>query len=229
MLFLDQRQIPRSKDKLTVMAALINSQALEELKGLYSGEDRQYHGLGHISALLALLQQHKALFADPDAVEAAIWFHDAIYDSKASDNEVKSAELASARLADSTPRLAEDRIRRIAVMIEATAAHKVPHFDQPAFVSDAEMFLDMDLSILGAEEDAFEQYEAAVRQEYGWVSDEGWRTGRLAVLKSFADRPAIFYSQVFRDLYEQRARRNIARSIERLSVGEVTPSTDTIS
>ena len=88
---------------------------------------------------------------DPEAVEAAIWFHDAIYDSKAKDNEAQSAALAEKKLAG---RADPDRLRRILAMIIATATHELPRFDDAHSIRDAALFLDMDLSILGAAPDA---------------------------------------------------------------------------
>ena len=70
---------------------LIDPAMKAELSALYRAPDRHYHGLSHIEALLALAQEYRTALSDPDAVEAAIWFHDAIYDSRRSDNETRSA------------------------------------------------------------------------------------------------------------------------------------------
>ena len=118
-----------------------------ELSALYRAPDRHYHGLAHIEALLALAQEYRAALSDPDAVEAAIWFHDAIYDSRRSDNETRSAALALEKLAGRTD---PERLARIAKMIEATATHTLPDLGDKAAGRDAALFLDMDLSILGA-------------------------------------------------------------------------------
>jgi predicted metal-dependent HD superfamily phosphohydrolase len=193
---------------------LIDDSVKLELSQLYSTSGRVYHGLGHVQALLSLLERYHAEFTDPEAVEAAIWFHDCIYDTKAKDNELKSAELAVIRLTDYVE---EVRLARIRDMIEATATHTLPQFPDPKAVADAAMFLDMDLCILGAEEAHFDAYEAAVRQEYDWVDDQAWRKGRADVLSRFIERPHIFYSALFRDTYEEVARRNIRRSLARLS------------
>lgn len=193
---------------------LIDEALRAELTALYLAPDRHYHGLAHIEALLALAREHHAALSDAEAVEAAIWFHDAIYDSTKSDNEEKSAELAIQRL---TGRAEPDRVLRIKTMIEATASHQVPDFGDEAASRDVALFLDMDLSILGATPDQFEAYESAVRLEYAWVGDAAWRAGRAAVLKGFLSRPHIFHTDIFRQRYEARARENISRSLEQIA------------
>jgi predicted metal-dependent HD superfamily phosphohydrolase len=160
-----------------------------------------------------LAGDYRALLGDPEAVEAAIWFHDAIYDSKTKDNEARSAALAEKRLAGRTD---AGRLRRIGAMILATATHQLPRFDDDATTRDASLFLDMDLSILGAEPDAFDAYEHAVRREYDWVEEPMWRAGRGAVLKDFLARTRIFHTEEFRQRFEPQARLNMARSLEAL-------------
>lgn len=194
--------------------SLIDKAAKAELSALYRAPGRHYHGLSHIEALLALCGRHRTALADPEAVEAAIWFHDAVYDSTRRDNELKSAELAVTRL---TGVVEPKRLQRIAKMIEATATHQVPDFADEAARRDAALFLDMDLSILGAPATEFDAYEQAVRLEYGWVEEQAWRAGRAAVLKKFLARPHIFHTGIFRESHEQQARENIARSIARLA------------
>ena len=193
--------------------SLIDEALKSELAALYSAEDRHYHGLAHIQAMLALAEEYRGLLDDPEAVEAAIWFHDAIYDSRAKDNEAKSAELAEKRLSG---RIDPHRLARIAAMINATATHQLPPLRDSDAVNDAALLLDMDLAILGAEPAAFDAYEKAVRLEYGWVKEPMWRAGRASVLQNFLARPHIFYTQSFRDRFEARARKNLERSLASL-------------
>lgn len=193
--------------------ALMDAELKARLISLYGSGDRHYHGIAHIEALLALSAQYSALLSDAEAVETAIWFHDAIYDSRAKDNEARSADLARECLDGRTD---TGRIERIAAMIEASATHQVPPLTNAAAMRDAALFLDMDLSILGAAPDAFDAYEQAVRREYGWVDDDAWRAGRAAVLKQFLDRPHIFHTTEFRERYERQARQNMARSLKTL-------------
>ncbi|OHV63378.1 hypothetical protein LCM4577_27955 [Mesorhizobium sp. LCM 4577] len=192
---------------------LIDDALKSELAALYQAADRQYHGLAHIEAMLALASEYRHLLDDPQAVEAAIWFHDAIYDSRAKDNEAKSAELAERRLAG---RVVPHRLARIAAMINATATHQLPPFRDDGALSDAALLLDMDLAILGAEPAVFDAYEKAVRLEYGWVEEPMWRAGRSAVLQNFLARSHIFYTQAFRDRFEAQAIKNLSRSLQAL-------------
>lgn len=194
--------------------ALIDEPLKRELSALYRAGDRHYHGLAHIEALLALANEYRPGLADPQAVEAAIWFHDAVYDSRARDNETRSAELARERLAGRTD---AGRLGRIAAMIEASATHKLPLFENPDAAHDAALFLDMDLSILGAAPAAFDAYEQAVRHEYAWVDEAAWRAGRAAVLRNFLARPHIFHTDEFQERFEAQARENMARSVRRLA------------
>ncbi|MGI6853392.1 HD domain-containing protein [Mesorhizobium sp. 1B3] len=184
-----------------------------ELEALYGAADRHYHGLAHIKELLRLAAEYHRELADPDAVEAAIWFHDVVYDSRRADNELRSAALAGERLAS---RVEPKRLRHITGMIEATAGHALPDFDDPAALRDAALFLDMDLSILGAPPHVFDAYEAGVRREYDWVSEADWRTGRRSVLQRFLSREHIFHTDIFRTACETKARENLSRSLARL-------------
>lgn len=195
---------------------LIDKPLKGELSALYRAEGRHYHNLAHIEAMLALAGDYRASLSDPEAVETAIWFHDAIYDSQAKDNEARSAALAEEKLAGRTD---PERLGRIAAMIVATATHELPSLQRLGdehFIRDAALFLDIDLSILGAAPEAFDAYEQAVRREYQWVEGPMWRAGRGAVLKTFLARPHIYHTEEFRQRFEPQARRNMARSIAAL-------------
>jgi predicted metal-dependent HD superfamily phosphohydrolase len=184
-----------------------------ELICAYTASGRHYHDLCHVETLLGLADACAELIADLDAVEAAIWFHDAIYDTRCRDNEERSAALAVVRLAGTTD---EDRIARIAAMIRATAGHALPDFPDHDAREDCALFLDMDLAILGSPPAEFDAYEAAVRREYDWVGEPQWKLGRRAVLAQFLARPAIYATRHFRASHEAAARGNLARSIGRL-------------
>src|SRR5262245_8614686 len=66
----------------------------------YSAEDRAYHDLSHIQSLISLSETLSDKIQNLDAHYFAVWFHDVIYDTKRSDNEEKSAEIAAESLAN---------------------------------------------------------------------------------------------------------------------------------
>jgi predicted metal-dependent HD superfamily phosphohydrolase len=212
--------------------SLLTPTTIALLTTLYTSPTRHYHSLSHVHSLLKLLAAHRAAFSDPDAVEAAIWFHDAVYDSRAKppSNEAASADLAVKHLQDAG--IEPARLERIRIMILATATHTLPTAEElgvvhvpgegwgeigEQVVRDAAMFLDMDLAILGADEREYDEYERGVRKEYDWVGEEGWRMGRVEVLRGFLERERIYHSDLFRDLFEEKARENLRRAVERLA------------
>jgi predicted metal-dependent HD superfamily phosphohydrolase len=195
--------------KSFIQKSLITPLIRGELIFAYGAPDRHYHNLDHIDALLGLMRKHLDDLADPAAVEAAIWFHDAVYDTHRHDNEQRSSLLAVARLADAA---SVEQIVRVTIMIDATADHVVPDFAQGAEASDCALFLDMDLAILGSTPKKFAAYEAAVRREYSWVRDAKWRAGRRKVLEKFLARESIYASPQFRATHEARARKTLPRA-----------------
>ncbi len=60
---------------------LISEPVRAELVFAYRAPDRHYHDLRHIEALLSLADACAGVITDREVVEAAIWFHDAIYDT----------------------------------------------------------------------------------------------------------------------------------------------------
>jgi predicted metal-dependent HD superfamily phosphohydrolase len=199
--------------KSFVQNSLITPLIRGELIFAYGAPDRHYHSLDHIDALLGLMRRHLDDLADPATVEAAIWFHDAVYDTRRRDNEQRSSLLAVARLADAA---SVEQIVRVTMMIDATADHVVPDFAREAEASDCALFLDMDLAILGSTPKKFAAYEAAVRREYSWVREAKWRAGRRKVLEQFLARESIYASPQFRATHEARARKNLKRALASL-------------
>jgi predicted metal-dependent HD superfamily phosphohydrolase len=184
-------------------------QALARLRDAYDEPHRAYHSASHIGACLALLDTREVAAGaeHPAEVEAALWYHDAIYDTRAKDNEEKSALLAIETL--SAARVQPDAIARIADHVRATSDHG-------ARSPDGQLVIDIDLSILGARQPIFDVFDAAIRQEYHWVAEADYRRGRAAVLQRFIDRSVIFHTPVLREMFEARARENLRRAIRRL-------------
>ncbi len=179
----------------------------EQLQTLYSEPHRHYHDHSHVSECLAHVEVHRAHCANPAQAEAAIWFHDAIYDVRRGDNEEKSAELAQrelARLGAPVP-----TIDRVTEMILATKSHVSDH-------ADTVLLIDIDLGILGASPQTFERYDQRIRKEYDWVPDEQYLVARAGTLQGFLERPRIYQTAPLFERLEAQARKNLKAKIVEL-------------
>ena len=184
------------------------SAVYDDLTTRYSEPHRAYHTLEHIGHCFDEFEQVRQLAINPDAVELALWYHDAIYDTKTKDSEERSAALAMEMVRNAS--LPNSFGQSVANLITATKHTSAP--TDP----DVQLLVDIDLSILGQSEEKFDEYELQVRKEYEWVPNDAFIVGRSTILKSFLDRPTIYSTEFFRNKYETQARRNIARSLARL-------------
>ena len=195
---------------------MVSEALMDEIRGLHAGPDRGYHGWSHPLALLKLHAEVEDKLNDAEAVRCAILLHDAIYEPRRKDNERRSAALAAEMLKGVVP---EPTLGRTLRLIEATAHHEIPAHLPADEVADMAMFLDMDLSILGAAPAVFDAYEAGVRHEYREVPEEAFRSGRAAILEGFLAREALYFSDWGRERFEVAARENLARSVTTLQAG----------
>lgn len=184
-------------------------ESFSKLLNSYAEPHRAYHTLTHICACLARFDTVRELAGHPGEVELAIWFHDAVYDPKRSDNEEQSACWAHRTLieAGATPAVAQ----RVYELILATK-----HAAEPVGL-DAALLVDIDLSILGAAPERFDDYERQVRQEYAWVPEVVFRRTRAGILRGFLARERIYHTQPFVERFEAPARANLQRSLDKLS------------
>jgi predicted metal-dependent HD superfamily phosphohydrolase len=180
-------------------------QTFEEVRAHYAGPGRFYHTLDHVQNVLQTVESLGSYARNRNAVKLAAWLHDAIYDSRASDNEERSAAYAE-RLCE---QLSIPEGRLLAALIRKTKTHDA---DGDA---DAQVLIDADLAILGANEPAYWIYAEQIHREYAWVSEPEYRMGRRQILERFFTRPKIFH---FLTHLEAAARRNIAAEIARLAV-----------
>lgn len=178
------------------------------LVAAYNEPHRKYHTEQHLRECLALFETHASLALAPAEVEISLWFHDAVYNVRASDNEAKSAEWAAHELYRAG--VAEERIARIKDHILATRHSALPKGE------DQKLLVDIDLSILGASRARFDEYERQVREEYGWVPGFIFRKKRREVLREFLSRGPIYFTPALREALEIQARFNLVYSLELL-------------
>lgn len=182
---------------------------LQDLIAAYREPHRKYHTTRHLSECLALFEKNIDLAMLPGEVELALWFHDAVYNVRASDNEAKSAEWAAEALTKAGVK--PDHIHNIRGHIMATRHSTLPQGE------DQMLLVDIDLSILGAPRPRFVEYEAQVRAEYGWVPEFLFRSKRRDILTELIARNPIFNTPRLREQLENQAQENLAYSIAQLS------------
>jgi predicted metal-dependent HD superfamily phosphohydrolase len=99
----------------------------------------------------------------------------------------------------------------VARLVRMTAHHR-PDDDDAA----GSALSDADLGILAAPPQRYAAYVAGVRADFAHVGDDDFRAGRAAVLTDLASKPSLFHTPQGRELWEQRARDNLARELEEL-------------
>ena len=181
-----------------------------DLLSRYREPQRHYHTLEHIHACLGELARVSDLDdGERRILEYAIWWHDAVYDPQRPDNEEASAELARHALRErgEEPAVIDEVVR----LVRLTQGHAPEAGDRLGGLMTS-----IDLSILGSAPEAYDRYAAQVREEYAFVPEPLYRSGRAAILRRFLQRPVIYPDAGFADRYERRARSNLSREIAAL-------------
>ena len=196
------------RETWTRLGAATPDALFDELIARYSETHRKYHTLQHLDECFEKLAEIEAEAVHPEEVELALWFHDAIYDTRRGDNEKRSADWAHSVVLGAA--LSSTVAERVHALIMTTRHDGAPH------ETDEKILVDIDLSILAAPPARFDEYERQVREEYAWVPGMVFRAKRRAILTEFLERRTIFNTQKFIDAYEASARKNLERSIKQL-------------
>jgi predicted metal-dependent HD superfamily phosphohydrolase len=177
-----------------------------ELLERWSQGHRQYHDPAHLTLMLDVVDAHAEAAPNPDTVRLAAWFHDAVYDPRAKDNEEASAELSVTVLTDLgvPPAIVAETAR----LVRLTASHAADPAD-----ADGALLCDADLAVLAGSPADYDAYAAAVRREYAHVGDAAFRAGRAAVLRQLLALPRLYRLLTER---EPAARANLARELAAL-------------
>lgn len=173
----------------------------------YSELQRSYHTLEHIGHCLTQLDSARHLAEDPDGIELSIWFHDAVYDPEADDNELRSAELFDSLLG---PHLSQERAAHIHRLIRVTE-----HPSEPEDI-DARLMVDIDLSSFALPWDEFMRDTNAIRSELAHIPEPQFDDSKRRFLNGLLSRSSIYLTAHFRQRLEEQARSNIKRHIQDL-------------
>jgi len=175
----------------------------------YAEPHRHYHTVQHLDECFARLDDAAVTVEHRYEVELALWFHDAVYDTHRPDNEAQSAALA--RDEGGRAGLSPAVLTRLDALILAT------RHDASPLSPDATLLVDVDLAILGAPVERFDEYERQVRAEYAWVPAPLFRARRREILEGFLARPRLYGSETFYARLEDAARSNLSRSVRALA------------
>ncbi|MCB9675485.1 MAG: hypothetical protein H6737_10240 [Alphaproteobacteria bacterium] len=182
----------------------------EDIEQRYATPVRAYHSAAHVAEVLehwAWVDAHVG-WASRETTWVAVLLHDAVYEAGHGDNEIRSADLVA-------PWCARFRcganVKRAAALVRLTADHgKLARGDVD---TEAALFLDCDMAILGAAPERFDTYCDQVRDEYAPIaSPRIFDAGRRQFLERLLSRP-IFLSDAFRERFEDSARANIERAL----------------
>jgi predicted metal-dependent HD superfamily phosphohydrolase len=176
------------------------------LLAAYSEPHRAYHTLQHLEECLQVFDEAKASgwMKRPDLIEVALWFHDAVYDPKGSENETLSARMAVEALGGS------ETAREVARLIMLTKSH------QPEDGPDDTWIIDIDLAIFAQTSARVTEYEQQILEEFAWVWHAAYREKRVEILRSFLKQEPIYRTAWARTRFEERARENLQALIARL-------------
>ncbi|MCK8614395.1 hypothetical protein M1L58_11075 [Gordonia sp. C13] len=163
-------------------------------------QHRKYHNLDHLLSVLSSLDNLRSAGTsfDDEAVTLAAWFHDAIYEVGAADNEDQSADLALRMLAG------RSCAQEVARLVRATAEHRVDTNDV-----NASALCDADLAILASDSQRYSKYCADVRDEYSQFEDTLYYAGRSRVLEQLLSLDRLFNTDFGYENWESPARRNL--------------------
>jgi len=175
-----------------------------EVLNAYCQPSRHYHNLQHLEEVLQWTLQLPLPADERCLLEAALFYHDAVYDSRRHDNELLSAQWARGELEF----LGAERVEVIVGLILDTRHKTVPKSPLGCWM------VDVDLAILGADWDRVHRYHQDVRREYSWVPWFLYRSQRRKLLQAFLHRPQLYLTDYFRQRLEAKARTNLARLLE---------------
>jgi len=183
----------------------------KEFTSRYTESQRHYHTLDHIHAMLECLDKSRSLVKDETSLSLAVFFHDWIYDPKSKDNELDSIKCFKDFASD--VELSDLLSSRVAEYIERTITHTLPTTDGQEVDTDLNLFLDFDLEVLSRDNEQYATYSEQIRAEYSHVKPIDYYAGRTKVLKTLLGRDRLYFSDIFYQSREQKARANLEKEI----------------
>ncbi|MFJ3403582.1 DUF4031 domain-containing protein [Promicromonospora sp. NPDC090134] len=189
----------------------------EELVDRWREPHRVYHTTFHLAAALDALDVVAAETTvsehDHRRARLALWFHDAVHDGVAQQDEERSAELVAELLGPLTEAgVTTEDIDETARLVMVTADHAPADDDViGGLVSDA------DLAVLGGSPVVYTRYTHQVRAEYCDVPDPLFRAGRSEVLRTLLAGGPLFRTAPGTARWQDAAHSNLTAELASLA------------
>ena len=185
----------------------------QQLLNAYNEPHRVYHNLEHIESCLTMFDRISDFLDNPDAVELAIWFHDAVYKVGDRENEQLSANLFMTLTDGLFTHECRDRVYQ---HIMATR-----HDCSVITNTDTKLMVDIDLSSFGLPWTDFLNDSKKVRAEMNHLSDAEYYQKQTSFQLSLLAQPSFFKSDYFCEHHEAQARSNLAQLFELIESNSV--------
>jgi len=205
---LEETLKPRWNSLCSRLGISEHQESFKDLCNHYNEPHRAYHTLNHLNNCFNEFDEIKSLLNNPDSVELAIWFHDAVYNISQHDNEGKSAQLAKDFCHKNN--LSKNFIKKVEDHILATGNHEL------STDPDTNYLIDIDMSILGYPPKTLYEYEDQIFKEYSTVYNrKEYIFGRLGFLFKLKDYD-LYKTDYFKNKYGQSCQENIPKVIANL-------------
>lgn len=189
----------------------------EDLVDRWREPHRVYHSTLHLAVALDALDEiapaHGVAERDLWRARLALWFHDAVHDGVARQDEERSAALVADLLGPlAGTGVSADDVDEIARLVLVTADHDpAPDDAVGGLVSDA------DLAVLGGSPAVYTRYTHQVRAEYCDVPDPLFRAGRSQVLTTLLAGGPLFRTTAGAARWQSAAETNLRAELSVLA------------
>ena len=178
---------------------------LEALKN-YTSNERSYHCLVHVAKMTELAKMFGVQLTDAQLL--AIFFHDVVYNTKATDNEEKSAQFA-VKFLKGQEDIDNATITKVSQIIIDTKDHKPT-------IEESRAVIDLDLAGLAMSWEMYMENFNCIQWEYDDLSEEEFAEGRIKFLDKMLAKPNIYCGPLALGDMDKVAKDNMKKEMELL-------------
>ena len=170
-----------------------NEEEFDMILKYYHESHRKYHNINHIKDCLEKCSLNEETRLNHE-LHLAFWYHDIVYKPFKKNNEQKSVDLATSFIKKQTDD--HGMSDRVGNLIMATLHNK-----EPKIIDEAYM-MDIDISILGSNEETYIEYTKNIRKEYRLVPWFIYKKKRVEILEMFLRKDQLYHTEYFKSSLE---------------------------